>query len=344
MTQWRRIFWIGGLFTGAILLLLGGLLLRWARTPATDPALATFAAAGKVQAVQFSPDGHYLLSLESDATIWVRSIPEGQVVRTMSGHAEVVQSLAVSPVGQLAASGGADGTVRLWDYVEGHLLATFPVPAAAVPDVAFSSDGTMLAAAIGNPFDEHVTGFVQIWRVADRTAWQAVAYQDPPVRQIAFDGSGTNLITNDATNPIRVWQIEGGQLVRSINTTEDYNLMMNVHAQTQMIVLDSFDISLWSVIDGQSLGKLGRQPGQLWSLAVSRDGQLVASGSGSPGYREGNPVQDWSIRIWRVADHTLIKTIQAHGAEIKALAFSPTESLLASGSDDQMIKLWALKP
>jgi WD40 repeat protein/transcriptional regulator with XRE-family HTH domain len=69
-----------------------------------------------------------------------------------------------------------------------------------------------------------------------------------------------------------------------------------------------------------------------WAVAISSTGQYWAAGS-----RRGE------VRVWREGGRTLHLAWQAHTDTVMALAFSPDERQLASGSWDGTITLWDLE-
>jgi WD40 repeat protein len=73
----------------------------------------------------------------------------------------------------------------------------------------------------------------------------------------------------------------------------------------------------------------GGHASDVTSVAFSPDGSLIASGSG-----------DATIKLWRVSDGALVRTLTGHTDSVNSVAFSPDGSLIASGSDDRTIKLW----
>ncbi len=70
----------------------------------------------------------------------------------------------------------------------------------------------------------------------------------------------------------------------------------------------------------------------IWALAISRNGQYWAA-SGKRG----------EVRVWREAGQRLHLLWQAHTYTVMALAFSPDERILATGSWDGAVKLWYLE-
>jgi len=69
-----------------------------------------------------------------------------------------------------------------------------------------------------------------------------------------------------------------------------------------------------------------------WSVAISSNGQYCAAGG-----RRGE------VRVWREAGQTLHLVWQAHTDTVSALAFSPDERRLATGSWDGTITLWEME-
>ena len=68
-------------------------------------------------------------------------------------------------------------------------------------------------------------------------------------------------------------------------------------------------------------------------------GQTLASGS-----------RDSTVRLWRVSDSALLRTLEGHTWSVLSVAFSPdgygrsaAAPLLASGSADGTVRLWGVK-
>jgi WD40 repeat protein len=59
---------------------------------------------------------------------------------------------------------------------------------------------------------------------------------------------------------------------------------------------------------------------------------LLASGSA-----------DNTVRLWRVSDGALLRTLEGHTGSVASAAFSPDGRLLASGSIDGTVRLWGVR-
>ena len=55
-------------------------------------------------------------------------------------------------------------------------------------------------------------------------------------------------------------------------------------------------------------------------------------------------MEKMAIRLWDVATGEEITTFWGHPTDVQSLAFSPDNTLLASGSHDGTILLWDVKP
>jgi WD40 repeat protein len=66
-------------------------------------------------------------------------------------------------------------------------------------------------------------------------------------------------------------------------------------------------------------------------IAISPDNSTLVTGS-----------FDKTIKIWHLADGTLIRTLTGHSDEVNSVAISPDGKTLVSGSDDKTIKIWHL--
>jgi WD40 repeat protein len=66
----------------------------------------------------------------------------------------------------------------------------------------------------------------------------------------------------------------------------------------------------------------------VWRGLFSPDGATLASGS-----------DDDTVRLWRVSDGRLLRTLEGHTSSVESVAFSPDGETLASGAW-QEIQLW----
>jgi WD40 repeat protein len=120
--------------------------------------------------VAFSPDGQWILSGSSDATVMLWDAASGSEILSLAGHGSGVTAVAFHPRIRLAASGEADGSILLWDLTQGVALRRYTGTEKPVTDLVFMPDGSSFLAAAD-------TDAVHEWRVdatqEDLLAWIA---------------------------------------------------------------------------------------------------------------------------------------------------------------------------
>jgi WD40 repeat protein len=81
-------------------------------------------------------------------------------------------------------------------------------------------------------------------------------------------------------------------------------------------------VKVWQVWDGSLVRTLSGHSKPVVTVALSPDGQFIASGS-----------EDSTVRVWRMADGKLVKVLQGHmkGKAVNVVRFSPDGKWLAFG-------------
>jgi WD40 repeat protein len=88
-------------------------------------------------------------------------------------------------------------------------------------------------------------------------------------------------------------------------------------------------VRLWEASSGQPLATLSGHTGGVRGMALSADGQLVASGS-----------FDGMVRLWEASSGQPLATLSGHTGGVYGVALSADGQLLASSGDDGTVRLW----
>jgi WD40 repeat protein len=88
-------------------------------------------------------------------------------------------------------------------------------------------------------------------------------------------------------------------------------------------------IKLWHLDTGKLIHSLTGHSGMVTAVAISKGGQVLASGS-----------IDHTIKLWHLGSSELIDSLNGHSDTVAFVAISSDGKTLASGSFDKTIKIW----
>ncbi|HEV8111723.1 MAG TPA: protein kinase [Planctomycetota bacterium] len=299
----------------------------------------------------------------NDKRVYLVDPEARRVVAALAGDSGQIPAVAFERRGARMATGSSSGLVRVWDTHERSQLAVLSGARGAVRQVAFSADGSRVLAVAGNELGvwdvtsdprvlrRHASyvydlefirggarlvslsydGTLCIWDArslellgevgggAARTTYALAAARDGDLLALARSGS-VSIVDGDSLQPLRTFELSGADIARDLSFSRDGSLLV-VRSDKRVVLLD--------VQSGRSRGAWPTRFSTPYSaVEFSHDGRCFAYSEGSQAV-----VRD-------AASGDVLARLQGHLGFVEALAFSPDDTLLASGALDHCVRLW----
>jgi len=322
-----------------------------------------------VNAAARSADGKQIAlagTRENRPVIEVRSVADGKVIARLLGHQGAIHAVAFSPDGTRLASASADKTARVWNladpkFPELHRVAQQESPFTAV---ALTVDaGQLLTGTVAGPIIQ--------WDLAAGAALRTLSGHSGEVTGLVARG-GT-LFSSGTDSTVRLWNLENGQNVRSINHGAAVRCLA-VTSDGVTIASGGEDklIKLWNAVDGAEDGSLAGHAEAAQTLAFRKNAAWLVS-SGADGFRVWDAaaalqrefvpaVEDGFVSAGFPADEAdqlavvtadargrlrrhepqLVRMFLGHEGAVRSVAFLPDGKGLVSGGIDKTVRLWSL--
>lgn len=277
-------------------------------------------------ALTFSPNGGFFAaSGHGSGVVQVWGIPDekqdqgwhriGQYLPklTLDGHKERTFQLAFSPDGKMLITASRDGTVKGWDTASGNQRFTCEAQSEHPWRASFTEKSSVFTTVNwpGNP----IRGLYQrLWDV--KTGEQLALHFWDATLPAAISPDATTFVIH---RRFRDSSLEGNWGVwDSSNTKRAWGILLE-HPTTE----DRFDVLFTFAPDGKILASAGKD-NSIYLWEIPERSQLPA------GHGLSSIVHNLDFR----------SILEGDGEHISALAFSSDAKMLASGSDEAIIRLW----
>jgi WD40 repeat protein len=221
------------------------------------------------------------------------------------------------------------------------LIHTLTGHSGKAASIAVSFDGQTLASGGDD-------NSIKLWDLRTGELLQTLCGESGRVLTIALSPNGQILASSHKTSDkscIKIWHLGTGELLCTLTGHNKWIYSLAISPDGKTLVSGGYKIKLWDLGSGEPRYTLAGHDKWIYSLAISPDGQTLVSSGG-----------DKTVKIWQLgsdrqgaspmnlarSQESPLRTLTGHSDWVRTVAISPDGQILATGSDDNTIKLWEL--
>jgi small GTP-binding protein len=156
---------------------------------------------------------------------------------------------------------------------------------------------------------------------------------------LAIDPSGLLLASGSADRTVMLWDIQTGELLRTLEGHKDYVWTVAFHPDGRLLASGGHDgaVKVWDPQTGKLVRTLDRGPrttaetGWILSMAFDPRGEILATGS-----------TDGIVRLWDPSNGTLLGSLY-NKSSVRSVAFDPQGRTLVAGNNQGGVQYWDLQ-
>ncbi|XP_078394175.1 telomerase protein component 1-like [Cetorhinus maximus] len=225
-------------------------------------------------------------------------------------------------------SGDANGTGKVWTVTPGKLNVALANPH-PLNCVTFHPEGQLLAAGSW-------AGEVRIWNWVTASVVRVLQGHPASVRAVAYAPSGDYLASASLLGDVRLWSAPSGSAAGGYQAHRGPVTGLRYIAGGRYLLTTGEDhqVRIWSGTLGQACGEFGteKDPSPALCVSVSESGRLMAVGYHSS-----------QLKIFHLETGALAAECEVPRVPVRCLQWLHGEEFLASGSDDNVLRVWRLQ-
>lgn len=359
----------------------GDMLVRHWNLPATGAPtmLAEFKGHTKpVSSVAFNSDGRFIVSGGGDLVVRVWDLTTKTELRALRGHQDWVSSVAFGPNGRTILSASVDKTVKVWELSSEETAK--PIGhTRKLNTIAVSSDGRWVASGSE---DRTIKIWDAAAGIEVATLDAAAGGHDAEVTALAFEPSGKRLVSGGEDKKLVIWDVETRKPLHTLNVDQRLPYMLWTVNGDKIIVwqntprgeTETNNFKTYDP-DGKPLNSLDLKDRKVLCCTFSFDGEMAALGFADGSVQLWDMKKnerfggDWAafnkdlgdigippnrkhiiaadadcnVKIYDIAEKKVLKTFQAHKANLGGVMVGPNGNRFATFTDNGEVKLWDME-
>ncbi|KAL2913593.1 hypothetical protein HK105_206895 [Polyrhizophydium stewartii] len=302
---------------------------------AIDPAApAAYSADGKLAATGSQDTTIKILDAHRIATQLGDSAEDRKVLRTLYDHQDAINDLAFHPNGFVLASGADDCQIKLFDMQKTHVKRGFRYLSDAYPvrSIAFHPSGDFLLSGT----DHHAVRIYDVHTLKCFTPQNQADHHRAGILKVAYAPTGGVFASASADGDIRLYDTVSGRCINTIAGAHGGRPVTSVAFSKNSKYLLSMGMDsvgrLWDMGSGKTLvtyqGSL--QSSEKTGFVFNHNEDFVF----------GADAANSCLVVWDSRSGTLLRRFSGHGKPVLAIAASPTDNCLITGSEDTRARVW----
>ncbi|HEX7836194.1 MAG TPA: WD40 repeat domain-containing protein, partial [Kofleriaceae bacterium] len=232
---------------------------------------------------------------------------------------------ALSPDGRLVAAIDTKGDVaHVWEAATGAPVAEIRNDGLGSPDIAFSLDGNWLATTGGDNV-----------RVLDARTWRSVLdVRGPRIHRLAFDPTGSRLVTGATTGDAVIWSIPGGARIRHLRDVGEAVDAVAFSPDGRLVAAGSRDgaVQVWRTESWELQSQFNARHSKVLAVEFDRASRLVlASGA------------DGTVVVAETGEGTPVIVLEGP-QNVRVAHFDPGSRRIVGASLEGTARVWDATP